>query len=229
MSKFGARKTAQGAIAIATTVVGVLTLTACQNGEDGGGAATASPSAASSAPSAPSDGYSTPPTQSSQPTASAAPGGAGGAAKAGQTFKIGEATTLPFSYGSTKGGTIELAVTGIEQGKAEDLAPLKLGDKVNGMVPYYIRYSVKNVGTVDLSYATVGHIKGHLGDGSEAQEVSVIGKFEKCQKDSLPKGFGNGQSTTGCVIAMAPSAATKVASAEYWGDPYTLGKGLMWK
>ncbi|MFF4183467.1 hypothetical protein ACFYZ9_09775 [Streptomyces sp. NPDC001691] len=217
------RRTTYGAIGVA--VVGVLALSGCQNNDDkgDGGKASNPPAAGSSQPSQPA-----------QPSASApAQGGgtAGGAgmAQAGQSFKIGEAAQIPFSYGTTTKGTIALTVTSIDQGQPGDLAPLKLGDQVKGKVPYYVRYSIKNTGTTDLAYASVGHIKGLLGDGTAAQDLMVIGSFDKCPSDSLPKGFTNGHTQTGCAVALAPSAATKVTSAEYWGDPFTLGKGITWK
>ncbi|WP_051695892.1 hypothetical protein [Streptomyces sp. NRRL S-244] len=227
MSTNTMRRATTGVIGLA--VAGTLTLTGCKNGNE-----EVAP-AQSSAPAAqPSQAGQ----ESAQPSTPASPstgGGqapAAGQAKPGQTFKIGETATVPFSYGNTKGGTIALTVTAVEQGQPADLDALKLGDKVKGMIPYYVRYSVKNVGTVDLSYASVGHMKGLLPDGSEAQGVSVIGKFEKCKDETLPKGFTNGQTQTSCAIALAPSAQTKVVGAEYWGDPYNNlndGKGLFWK
>ncbi|MEU3574523.1 hypothetical protein AB0E96_39880, partial [Kitasatospora sp. NPDC036755] len=157
----------------------------------------------------------------------AAPAPAGSAPAAGTTLKLGEAATIPFSSGSTK-GTIALAVTSIEKGDPADLASLNLGDKAKGLVPYYVHYSVTNAGGTDLSYTSVNHMKGLLADGTEAQELMVIGSFPKCKSESLPKGFTNGQSATSCAVAMSPEAS-KVAGAEYWGEPYTLGKGLNWK
>ncbi|MEU3723049.1 hypothetical protein [Streptomyces sp. NPDC031705] len=224
-------------------VAGTLVLTGCKDGNEEIPAAPAAPSAAASAPSpaqpvdpaapsSPAGGYD----GSAGASATPAPGGAAGGAvaKSGQAFRIGEAATVPFSYGSNKGGQLALAVTSIAQGDPADLEPLKLGDKVKGMIPYYISYTVKNTGTTDLSFSSVGHIKGLLGDGSEAQGVSVIGKFDKCKDNSLPKGFTNGQTQTNCVIALAPSAQTKVSGAEYWGDPYNNlssppQKALTWK
>ncbi|UQX03293.1 hypothetical protein [Streptomyces sp. RerS4] len=226
------RKTTLGTIGLA--VAGTLVLTGCKDGNEElisdrpSAPATAAPSsAASSAPSATSAPSAAPSTDASAPAA-----GAGGVAKPGQVFKIGESATVPFSYGSNKGGQIALTVTAIEQGNPADLDVLKLGDKVKGMIPYYIRYSIKNTGTTDLSYSTVGHIKGLLGDGSEAQGVSIIGKFEKCPNESLPKGFTNGRTQTSCAVALAPSAQTKVSGAQYWGDPYNSlnnNKELVWK
>ncbi|MGW7451949.1 hypothetical protein [Streptomyces sp. NPDC054787] len=219
------RGTTLGAVALA--VAGTLALTGCKNGNEevapappSQSAGAGAPSAASSAPASPSAG------------GTEAPAGAAGTAKSGQAFKLGETATVPFDYGNNKGGTIALTVTTVEQGNPSDLDSLNLGDKVKGMIPYYVRYTVKNVGTTDLSYSSVGHIKGLLPDGSEAQGVSVIGKFEKCKDDSLPKGFTNGQSQAGCAIALAPSAQTKVVGAQYWGKPYNSlgdGKPLTWK
>ncbi|MDJ0381873.1 hypothetical protein [Streptomyces sp. G-G2] len=226
MSTFSTRNTALAATGVA--VAAVLALSGCKGGNEE--AAPAKPSSPTAQPSE----SATQPGDSASPYASdsastPATGGGAGTAKAGQQFKMGEQAQFPFTYGTTTKGTISLAVTAIEKGEPADLAPFKLGDKVKGMVPYYVRYQVKNVGTSDLSFASVGHVKGHLGDGSEAQELTVIGTFEKCPSDSLPKGFTNGKVQTGCVIALAPSADTKVTSAEYWGDPFTLGKGLTWK
>ncbi|MET9696859.1 hypothetical protein ABZY31_08040 [Streptomyces sp. NPDC006529] len=217
------RRTTLAATGLA--VVAVLALSGCKSGNEEADAAKTTAPSAQPSQSAQQPGASTAPSASASAPAA---GGSGATATAGQKFALGEQAQFPFTSGSTK-GTITLAVTAIEKGQPADLAPFKLGDKVKGMVPYYIRYQVKNVGTTDLSFASVGHIKGHLGDDSEAQELTVIGKFEKCPNNSLPKGFTNGQVMSGCAVALAPSAETKVASAEYWGDPFTLGKGLVWK
>ncbi|MCX4528473.1 MULTISPECIES: hypothetical protein [unclassified Streptomyces] len=226
------KRTTLGAIGLA--VAGTLSLTGCKNGNEEAGPVQSGSPATQPSQTAPSEQPSAPASPSTGTGGGGeAPGGApAGAAKPGQTFKIGESATVPFKYGTTTNGTIALTVTAVEQGQAADLEPLKLGDKVKGMVPYYIRYTVKNVGTTDLAYASVGHIKGLLPDGSEAQGVSVIGKFEKCKDDSLPKGFTGGKTQTNCAIALAPSAETKVVGAEYWGDPYNNlndSKPLYWK
>ncbi|MFJ6759123.1 hypothetical protein ACIQNK_29425 [Streptomyces sp. NPDC091273] len=230
MSTISMRKTTLGAVVLA--VAGTLALTGCKNGNEelapaqpsgsaSAGASPASPAAPSGSASPSADGPTT--------GGSEAPG-ANGTAKSGQTFKIGEAAEIPFTYGSIKDGRIALTVTAIEQGNPADLDALKLGDKVKGMIPYYIRYSVKNTGTTDLSHSSVTQVKGLLGDGTEAQRVSIIGKFEKCPNESLPKGFVNGQTQTSCAVALAPSAQTKVSAAEYWGNPYGYpNKGLVWK
>lgn len=210
---------------VGLAVVGGLALTGCESGDE------ASP--AQPAASAPGSAPATSGAPSGAPTGdSAAPAGAPGTAKPGQVFKIGEAAEIPYDYGDFKGSRLALTVTAIEQGTAADLEGLNLGDKANGKVPYYIRFTVKNIGTTDMSYASVGHVKGLLGDGSEAQSLAVIGRFEKCKQESMPKGFANGQSQTSCAIALAPSAQTKVAGAQYAGNPYNAAnrsEAIAWK
>ncbi|MER7771414.1 hypothetical protein [Kitasatospora sp. NPDC096140] len=223
----------------ALAAVGALTMTACNDDASSSDTAT-TPPAAPSAPSAsatgapsPSGGAITPAAPTSAPAGGAASGSAAAPAPAGSTpapgttVKVGDAVTIPFTSGSTS-GTIALAVTSIEKGDPADLTSLNLGDKAKGLVPYYIHYKVTNAGSSDLSFTSVNHMKGLLADGTEAQELMIIGSFAKCKSDSLPKGFTNGQSATSCAVAMSPEAS-KVAGAEYWGDPYTLGKGVNWK
>ncbi|MET9885839.1 hypothetical protein ABZZ20_22420 [Streptomyces sp. NPDC006430] len=229
MSNISMRRATTGVIGLA--VAGTLSLTGCKSGNE---------EITPAQPSSPAAQQSQPAQQPSAGASSSAGGGydgggsapapSGGVAKAGQTFKIGEAAQFPFKSGSTA-GDITLTVTAIEQGQSSDLDALKLGDKVKGMVPYFVRYTVKNVGSTDLSFSSVGHIKGTLSDGSEAQDVSVIGNYEKCPHESLPKGFTNGKTQNGCAIALAPSSQTKVAGAMYWGDPFGLaqGKAIYWK
>ncbi|MFF2045310.1 hypothetical protein ACFVVX_33335 [Kitasatospora sp. NPDC058170] len=225
----------------ALAAVGALTLTAC-NDDSGADTAVSTPPPAA-APTTPSAAASTPAAKPTTPAAASTPAGtpagaptsvpapaAGGGTDAtpGQTFKIGQPAQVQFTSGSTK-GVIALSVSAIEAGDPTDLDALKLGDKVKGLVPYYVRYTITNTGTTDLSFTSVDHMKGLLPDGSEAQELMIISGFAKCASPSLPKGFTNGQTAQGCAVALAPTA-TKVSGAEYWGSPYSLGKGaIFWK
>ncbi|MGA5818391.1 hypothetical protein ACPC54_11090 [Kitasatospora sp. NPDC094028] len=223
----------------ALAAVSALSLTACNDDAANGDTVATQPpaattpagaptSAAASTPAAPASSAPAPGGIGGATAPAPAGGGAGGAAPAaGTTAKIGEPIQFPYKYGHTE-GKVSVAVTGIVKGDPADLTKFNLGDRAKGLVPYYISYKVTNVGTTDMSFASLTQMKGLLADGSEAQELSIIGKFDKCPSNSFPSGFTNGQSVTSCVVAMSPEAS-KVAGAEYWGDPYTLGKGLNWK
>ncbi|MEU8512015.1 hypothetical protein AB0C76_10550 [Kitasatospora sp. NPDC048722] len=218
-------------------VVGVLTLTACNDNSSSDTAKTAAPTApttaapatTAAAPSATASAAApTTPAAATEPATGGAPAaGTGKDAAPGTTAKIGDTVQVPFSSGSTK-GSIAMTVTSIEQGTQADLDSLKLGDKAAGMVPYYIHYKFTNVGTTDLSNTTLTHIRGLQPDGSGAQGVAIFTSFPKCTASPMPPGFTNGQSAVGCFVSLAP-AASKVAGAEYSADPYTIGKGVVWE
>ncbi|MFJ9692828.1 hypothetical protein [Kitasatospora sp. NPDC101183] len=216
----------------ALAAVSALSLTACNDDASNGDTAATTAPAAPTTAAVPTAAPTTPaaPATSAAPATGGTTGGAtgGGAAPAaGTTVKIGEPIQFPYKYGKTE-GAVSLVVTDITKGEAADLAPLNLGDKAKGQVPYYINFKVTNTGSTDMSFASLTQMKGLLADGTEANQVSIIGKFAKCPNNSFPSGFTNGKSVTSCVLALAPEAS-KVAGAEYWGDPYTLGKGLNWK
>ncbi|MEV7020525.1 hypothetical protein [Kitasatospora sp. NPDC093558] len=237
MNSFTSRTSLRALAGLA--VVGVLTLTACNDDSSSSdktktaapaAPTTAAPATTAAVPSA-TPSAAAPSTPAAAPTSSAPAAGAGAAAgadaPAGTTAKIGDTLQVPFSSGSTK-GTISMTVTAIDQGTQADLDSLKLGDKAAGMVPYYIRYKFTNVGTTDLSNTTLTHLRGILADGSGAQGVAIFTSFPKCTAKPMPPGFTNGQSAEGCFVSLAPSAS-KVAGAEYSAEPYTIGKGVVWK
>ncbi|WP_369183364.1 hypothetical protein [Streptomyces sp. Y1] len=223
----------------ALAAVSALSLSACNDDASNGDTVATQPPAATTPAGAPTSAAATTPAAPAGTTpapggiggttapAPAGGGAAGAAPAAGTTVKIGEAIQFPYKYGHTE-GKVSLTVTGITKGDPADLAKFNLGDRAKGLVPYYVNYKVTNVGSTDMSFASLTQMKGLLADGSEAQELSIIGKFDKCPNNSFPSGFTNGQSVTSCVVAMSPEAS-KVAGAEFWGDPYTLGKGLNWK
>ncbi|MGR6997799.1 hypothetical protein ACU686_06230 [Yinghuangia aomiensis] len=130
-------RTRRSVAAIAGLVVaGSLVLTGCNDSKKNSGektnpdsgppsgvstaAASNSPSAAGSSAGSSSD--------ATAPTSAANGGGSGSggsAAKPGTTLKIGEAATLDFRSGSTK-GTVTMTVTSIDAGSPADLSSLKM-------------------------------------------------------------------------------------------------------
>ncbi|WP_052713784.1 hypothetical protein [Streptomyces katrae] len=192
MSSISMRKTTLAAAGLA--VAGTLVLTGCKDGNE---EVPAAPAAPSSAASAPADGYATPPAggaSSAAPGASAggydgasgAPAGGGAVATSGQSFKIGQAATIPFTSGS-KSGQLALTVTSIEAGNPADLASLNVADKVKGQTPFYIHYTAKNTGTTDLSFASVGHIKGLLDQGPARRRRRVRRPADRRQVRQVPE------------------------------------------
>ncbi|WP_326566860.1 hypothetical protein VSH64_34120 [Amycolatopsis rhabdoformis] len=206
-------------LAIVGVSAAVLALAGC------GSEMTGTPSAASGAP-APSQSSSAPDTSGSAPSSSndssggAANTAAGGFTQQGTKLKLGEKAIVPFkSEGKT--GAIGVTVKSIDKGVEADLAPLDLGDKAKGMTPYYVRVTVSNESGTDFSYTSLGLMNALLPDGSEAQGVSVIGTFDKCDSGDAGKAFTTkGATYDSCVLAVA-QAGTTVTGASYNEGEYT--------
>lgn len=184
---------------------------------------------------APTEATSDATTESTESTESAetdaAP--AGDVAAPGTELAFGEPAVVPFSSGDAT-GTVEVTVTGITKGSAADLAPLDLGDRAKGFVPYYIMLDVKGVsGSADLSsYSINESIEGTLPDGSEAQNIAIIGTFAPCDGESFPSGFSDGATFTTCVPYLAQESS-EVSGARFAPSdgPYASfdGKPVVWK
>ncbi|MBS4753471.1 hypothetical protein KG112_11720 [Nocardioides sp. zg-ZUI104] len=176
------------------------------------------------------------PTESAEtetsPVAPAAP--AGDVTAPGTELAIGEPAVVPFTSGTDSSGTVEVTITEIKKGSADDLKPLNLGDRAAGLVPYYIQVNVKGVsGSETLAHTSINEsIEGALPDGSRAQTLSIIGTFEPCDNVSFPGEFADGTSYTTCVPYLAQES-TEVSSARYAqrDSEYSSydGKPVVWK
>ncbi|MEV8608533.1 hypothetical protein AB0383_11475 [Amycolatopsis sp. NPDC051373] len=194
----------------------VLALAGCGSEMNG------TPSAASGAP-AQQQSQSTSATQASTeapPSAQQNTSSAGGFTPQGTKLKLGEKAIVPFKS-EDKTGSIGVTVKSIDKGTEADLAPLDLGDKAKGMTPYYVRVTVSNESGTDFSYTSLGLMNALLPDGSEAQGVSVIGTFDKCDSGDAGKDFTTkGATYESCVLAVA-QAGTTVTGASYDEGDYS--------
>ncbi|MEW2505201.1 MULTISPECIES: hypothetical protein [unclassified Amycolatopsis] len=203
-------------LAVLGVSAAVLALAGCA-GETNG-----TPSAAGGAP-AQQQSQSTSATEASTeapPSAQQNSSSAGGFTQQGTKLKLGEKAIVPFkSEGKT--GSIGVTVKSIDKGAEADLAPLDLGDKAKGMTPYYVRVTVSNESGTDFSYSSLGLMNALLPDGSEAQGVSVIGTFDKCDSGDAGKDFTTkGATYESCVLAVA-QAGTTVTGASYDEGDYS--------
>ncbi|MFB8088976.1 hypothetical protein [Streptomyces sp. NPDC055992] len=202
--------------AVALTALS-LGLTACNDGEDGA-AVQESPSA--SAPASPDPASSD--AASESPSADPSEGGgapAGGEVAApGTKVKVGDRAVVPFSYGTSKKGTVAITVTAIEKGAEADMAPF--GDKAKGMTPYYIRMKVENVGGTDLAYSSL-RLRGKLADGSPSGVILIGDLPGKCASETAPRGFvTKGASYETCSLAATKTDPIAAAAFEE-GDAYS--------
>lgn len=141
--------------------------------------------------------------------------GAGDLTPPGTTLALGEQAIVPFNYAGTE-ATLGMTVTAIDQGENADLDELELGDQAAGFTPYYIRIEVEGLddAAAELAYSSIGDFDGLLGDGSQAQPLYVMGSWDTCLSESLPRDFGAGVTHEVCVPVLA-SGDAEVTAAQY--------------
>jgi hypothetical protein len=213
----------------ALLAVSTFALSACGDDEP---AKKADSTATTDAPTDATDA-TTDPTDTTESTEGTDTAPTGDVTAPGTELAFGAPAVVPFESGDSK-GTIEVTVTGITKGTAADLAPLNLGDRAKGYLPYYIKLDVKGVADSNAlsNYSINESIEGTLPDGSEAQSISIIGTFAPCDGETFPSDFADGQSFSTCVPYLAQESSS-VAGARFAPNdgPYSSydGKPVLWK
>lgn len=138
----------------------------------------------------------------------------------GTELALGDKAIVPFRAGGEK-GMVGVTITKIDKGAAADLAPLNLGARADGYVPYYIRTTVTNETGSDWGGTSLVSLSGLLADGNEAGGVySVPKSFTPCVKGSAGDDFvAAGTSYETCSLALAPEGA-EVTGVAYEVDTY---------
>ncbi|WP_197321930.1 hypothetical protein [Saccharomonospora sp. NB11] len=130
----------------------------------------------------------------------------------GTELKVGETATVPYTYGKDKSGTIAITVTDIEKGDPADLA--QFGDRAEGLVPYYIKFTVENVEGTDLAYSSL-RLRAQTADG-RGTGVVISGKIEgKCESESADRDFTTAGATYESCSLQASRDGVDVVAAEF--------------
>lgn len=141
--------------------------------------------------------------------------------EAGAELAVGDTATVPFSSDDEL-VPVEITVEGIEQGPAADLAELDLGDDAAGMVPWYVRVTIANPGSTDLSFQDPGgNLDGLDDQGDPAGLVILMSSFEPCDSESAPDSFVDGASYETCLLYLVPEAgALQGVQYQEFDTPY---------
>lgn len=146
----------------------------------------------------------------------------------GTELKVGERAVVPFEYTDDTKGTIAITVTGIEKGSASDLPEKSDGSSVDSRItPYYISFTVENVGGDDLKYSRVD-LDGRLAGGDSTGAVlTVVGGVDQCESESAPSEFNEqGASYESCTIEG--SARGDVTEAHFTDAPDYEDNPVVW-
>jgi hypothetical protein len=144
-------------------------------------------------------------------------GGAAGGAKVtapGTSLKIGQRAVVPLRRGSTT-GTLGITVTAIERGDQAAFAQ-RFGSQAQGMTPYYIRYTVQNVGGTDLSRTTTPLLKAvGPGGGSTGATVIFTSALPGCERGRPDASFASAGATYQHCRLQVARQGVEVTGAEY--------------
>ncbi len=132
--------------------------------------------------------------------------------KAGETLTFGQPAVVAYEPNPQRSSVLQLSVDSVQQGKISDFAAYQLNPETKKSRPYYVKVSVKNVGTGDLSRTGIP-LYGVDSTNSLNQQTSFNNTFAKCPSQPLPKGFTAGKSLKTCLVyVMRPGQTmTKVS------------------
>lgn len=119
--------------------------------------------------------------------------------KAGDTLKFGEPAVVAYQPNSQRNSALQMSVASVQQGRISDFASYQLNAETKKSTPYYVKVSVKNVGTGDLSRTG---IPLYAVDSSNSlnQQTSFNNTFAPCPSQPLPTGFTGGKSLSTCLV-----------------------------
>ncbi|HSK33981.1 MAG TPA: hypothetical protein VK903_10890 [Propionicimonas sp.] len=129
--------------------------------------------------------------------------------KAGTELKFREPAVVAYEPNTTRNSVLSLAVDSVQAGRIADFADYQMDARTRKSRPYYVRYTVKNVGTGDLSRAAVPLLAVD-NRNTLIQPSTFNNTFAKCPSLPLPAAFTGGKSFQGCLVYLVPDAGTLV-------------------
>ncbi len=126
---------------------------------------------------------------------------------AGTTLSLREAAVVAYEPNPQRGTVLSMSVDTIQAARLADFAAYQLDDRTKKSRPYYVRVTVKNVGTGDLSRMAVPIYAVDQSD-TLIQQSTFNNSFAACPSLPLPAGFTAGKSMTACLVYFVPNAGT---------------------
>ena len=125
----------------------------------------------------------------------------------GSELKFGDSATVAYAPNDQRKSVLELTVLSAARGTIKDLSTYALEDRTKASTPYYVRVSVKNVGTGDVGRTPIPLF---LVDNRNTliSASSFTNTFRKCPSVPLPTTFGPNAAMTTCLVYLAPDHGT---------------------
>jgi hypothetical protein len=187
---------------------------------------------ASSGPSTPDQSQSQSPSQSTAASSLPVPPGIT-VTPQGTSLRLGRSATVAWQPDQSTVGVIRLTVTGQQRVPMRAFRDFRLDRATRRSTPYFVKVTVKNLGSSDLSHVPVPLYL--LDDHHTLLQASTFqAQFPACPSRPLPSGFRRGRHATVCLVYFVPKHGKLVdmsfrPSADYnaitWHGPVQASGG----
>lgn len=130
--------------------------------------------------------------------------------KAGTELAFGQPAVVAYEPNTQRSSVLSMSVDSVTTGRISDFAAYQLDARTKASRPYYVRATVKNVGTGDLSRSAVPLLAVDTRN-TLVQPSSFNNTFTRCPSTPLPDGFGAGKSASLCLVYLIPGGGTLTA------------------
>jgi hypothetical protein len=127
--------------------------------------------------------------------------------KAGAALTFRQPAVVTYEPNTQRSSVLSMSVDSVQAGRLADFAAYQLDDRTKKSRPYYVRYTVKNVGTGDLSRSAVPLLAVD-NRNTLIQPSTFNNTFARCPSLPLPAGFGAGKTVRGCLVYLVPNGGT---------------------
>jgi hypothetical protein len=127
--------------------------------------------------------------------------------KYGTELEFGDSATVAYAPNEKRKSVLELTVLSAAKGTISDLSNYSLEDRTRASTPYYVRVSVKNVGTGDVGRTPIPLFMVD-NRNTLVSASSFTNTFKKCPSVPLPKTFGPQATISTCLVYLAPDHGT---------------------
>lgn len=143
----------------------------------------------------------------------------------GSELKFGQPARVAYSPNAERKSILEITVTSASQGSIADLSGYTLDERTRASTPYYVRFTVKNIGDGDVGRTT---IPLYLVDKGPPETLSVRASsfnntFAKCPSAPFPTTFAPQAQLSTCLVYLVPDhgsmSGVSYRDADSEGDP----------
>lgn len=122
----------------------------------------------------------------------------------GTELEFGQTATVAYAPNDQRKTVLELTVLSATQGQISDLSGYALEDRTKASTPFYVKVSVKNVGTGDVGRTPVPLFLVDNRNTLISKSSFEQAPFTRCPSLPLPTTFGPNASFSTCLVFLAP-------------------------